>query len=487
MKRKFFANLSLVLFLNLLIKPIWIFGIDRVVQNLVGPADYGFYFSLINFSLLFNIFLDLGLTNFNSRNIAQNQQLLEKHMANIVGVKWVLSVVYVLLSIVSGLVIGYSAKQIWMLGFLLINQVFISFTLYFRSNVSALHLFRLDGFLSVLDKLLMIIICGGALLSPLRENFRIEWFVYLQSFAYMLSMIIVWGVVWIISGEVKLRFKVSFSLVILRKAMPYALLVLMMSIYNRTDSVMLERLLPEGIGLQEAGIYAQAYRLLEALSNFGVLFAGLLLPIFSRLVKSHLSEVKQLVNFAFRLIIAPAILVAVVGIFYSDSIMSLLYQHLHSDSAALLSWLMGSFVAIATSYIFGTLLTANGNLRQLNRFAFAGMVLNILLNFYLIPRYQALGSAWASVATQMLMAVAQVLLSVRLFKMTICRTLLLKLAAYSSLLLIAGHQYRNWFSVPVGVLLLSATGLVLAFLLRLVSLKALGALLNRDESYSVTE
>ena len=48
MQRKFLTNLGLLLFLNLLIKPVWIFGIDLNVQRLVGVGDYGFYFVILN-------------------------------------------------------------------------------------------------------------------------------------------------------------------------------------------------------------------------------------------------------------------------------------------------------------------------------------------------------------------------------------------------------------------------------------------------------
>ena len=59
-QRKFVVNLALLLLLNFLIKPFWIFGIDRTVQNeLVSSADYGTYFALFNFAMLFNILLDL--------------------------------------------------------------------------------------------------------------------------------------------------------------------------------------------------------------------------------------------------------------------------------------------------------------------------------------------------------------------------------------------------------------------------------------------
>ena len=58
MRLKFFSHLILMVLLNLLVKPIAIFGIDAQVQNVVGAEEYGIYFSLLNFTYLFNIFLD---------------------------------------------------------------------------------------------------------------------------------------------------------------------------------------------------------------------------------------------------------------------------------------------------------------------------------------------------------------------------------------------------------------------------------------------
>jgi hypothetical protein len=49
----FFKNLGRLLFLNGLVKPLWIFGVDRQMQNLVGFEAYGTYFSLFNLRMFF--------------------------------------------------------------------------------------------------------------------------------------------------------------------------------------------------------------------------------------------------------------------------------------------------------------------------------------------------------------------------------------------------------------------------------------------------
>jgi len=138
LKRKFVTNLILLVSLNLLIKPFWVLGIDRTVQNMVGAEEYGLYFALFNFSMIFNILLDLGITNYNNRNIAQHTFLLKKHLSNIVGLKLMLAVVYTVFILVIAAIIGYNKIQFHLLFFLIANQFLISFTLYLRSNISAL-------------------------------------------------------------------------------------------------------------------------------------------------------------------------------------------------------------------------------------------------------------------------------------------------------------------------------------------------------------
>ena len=143
-----------------------------------------------------------------------------------------------------------------------------------------------------------------------------------------------------------------------------------MSFYNRIDSVMLERLLPNG--KEQAGIYYQAFRLLDAVSMFGVLFAGLLLPIFARMIKKK-QEIGSMVQISYLLLIVPSIVICISSGFYNHEIMNLLYHNSADISAFIFRILMVSFLGVATTYIFGTLLTAHGSIRQLNWMALAGM------------------------------------------------------------------------------------------------------------------
>jgi O-antigen/teichoic acid export membrane protein len=143
---------------------------------------------------------------------------------------------------------------------------------------------------------------------------------------------------------------------------------------------------------------------------------------------------------------------------------------------------MFGFIPITTTYIFGTLLTANGSIRELNIMAAVGMVLNITLNLIVIPRYEALGAAFVSLSTQTVTAIAQVFIAVRIFNLKVRWDIIIRVMAYIAFLIIAGVLSRM-IDVPlvgyVTMLVLSVTG---AFIVKLVDLRKLYELiLSREE------
>lgn len=473
MKRKFVTNLILLVALNLLIKPFWVLGIDRTVQNVVGAESYGLYFALFNFSMILNILLDIGITNFNNRNIAQNRFLLHKHLSNIVGLKLVLAVVYTIFSLIVAAIIGYNKIQFHLLFFLIINQFLVSFTLYLRSNISALHLFRTDSLISVLDRTLMIIICSVLLFTNITGGeFKIEWFVYSQTLAYAITLLITMMIVISKSGRISIRFNRKFALVFLKKSYPYALLILLMAFYNRIDSVMLERLLPDPIGKREAGVYAQAFRLLDAVAMFGALVGGLLLPMFSSMIKKK-EPVGPIVNLAIALLFVPSVIIAVSSLLYDREIMALLYHSHVEDSADMLGLLMTGFIGISTTYIFGSLLTANGSIKELNYMAAGGMVLNVVLNLILIPRFYALGSAVASMVTQISTAVIQVVIAAYVFNLRPRPVFIFKMSAFITTVVVLGILSRQIENPALGYFGMIGASMIFAFFTGLINLKNL--------------
>ena len=415
MKQKDFVfNLCLLIFLNLLVKPSWMLGIDVGVQNSVGAASYGIYFSIFNFTMLFSMVLDMGTTNFNNRTIARNNNLLDKHLSGYIALRLLLAVAYFVVIFAAALLIGYRGFQLELLFWIGLNQFLNAFLLYVRSNISALLMFKTDSVISVTDKLLMILFCGMLLWGNVTdEPFRIEWFVWCQTLAYLITIAVALTIVLRKAKLHRLMWDGPFFWLIIKKSFPYALITLLMASYYRIDSVLLERLLPRDIAATQAGIYATAFRLLDTLVMIAYLFSVILLPLFSKMLKQK-ENVVPVVRTSFSLLFLYSVSAVVILYVYREPLIQFFYPETMESSVAVFRLILFGLIPISMNYLFGTLLTANGSMKVLNITAAVGIVINVVVNLVLIPRMQACGSAVASFCTQFTVSVLQFVLAMRI-------------------------------------------------------------------------
>ncbi len=487
MKKSLLSGLFWVLLANLIVKPFWILGVEVGVQNAVGTEMYGFYFGIFNITYIFNILLDLGITNFNTRNIAQYPKLIDKHLPNILSIKLILLGLYALVTFSVGMLLGFSSKQFYLLAWLTFNQFLNSLILYLRSNFEGLLLFKWDSLLSVMDRVLMIVICGTLLWGGLGDSFKIEWFVYAQTAAYLITAGIALMVLVQKTGLKRLRWNKPFTLAILKKSLPFALLVLLMASYNRLDPVMLQKLSPASLGDHNAGIYAGAFRLLDALTMIAYLVSVPLLPVFSKMTKevekrtTENRELSETVRMMFSMVMVFAITAACVLSSMNEELMDLFYDENINDYANVFKIVIFCIIPIATTYVFGTLLTAAGKLRELNIFAVTSLVLNITINLVCIPKWGAVGSAWAGLAAQTFMALAQVITAMRLFKMHLHISYVIKLTIFtlSIIALAFCTPHIKWWIALIGE---GIVAIGLSLLLKLIDIKEIIKTITTKES-----
>jgi len=469
-QKDFVFNLCLLIFLNLLVKPFWMLGVDVGVQNSVGAESYGIYFSIFNFTMLLNMVLDMGTTNFNNRMIARNTQLLDKHLSSYIILRLLLGVVYFVVIFAVALIIGYRGFQLKLLFWIGLNQFLSAFLLYVRSNISALLMFKTDSVISVTDRLLMILFCGLLLWGNVTdEPFRIEWFVWSQTLAYIITIAIALTIVLRKAHLRRLTWNWPFFVVIIRKSLPYALITLLMACYYRIDSVMLERLLPRDIAAEQAGIYATAFRLLDALVMISYLFSVILLPLFSKMLKQR-EDVAPVVRTSFSLLFLFSVSAVVILYFYREPVIQLLYREHIDNSVAVFRLLIFGLIPISMNYLFGTLLTANGSMKELNITAAIGIVINVAVNLLMIPRMQACGSAVASFCTQFTVSILQFLLAMHIIGIPYKSLPWLRCLAFLAVLIPVAAYAQNIFHMHVlwQLVILAVFAVILGFAVGLI-------------------
>jgi len=410
--KSFVSNQIFLQVLNWLIKPVWIFLIDREVQNLLGEEVYGNYFFYLNTSLILMLLLDFGMHNFNAKEVGFNKRFLKIGTPGLAWLKLCMSILYFLLLYFLGL------NSVFLLAIGL-NQVLSSWILFYRTSLSGLHLFKFDAIFSVLDRLLSVFLLSLFLFSTaFRPFFTIQTFVYLQTIAFVISLCIL---LFVSKQKNALYFFQKPSISKLKKLfisnLPFAMLTLLMTFYMRFDAIYIN-IFSESSDLQ-TGLYAQGFRMLEALSMYAMMFTGMLLPLFSRQI-SQQEESTGLLNLVLKFVWIPAFFMMVLAIFKSKEVMELLYNYRNSENLIQASdtfkALMFAFVPMSGSLVLGTYLTAASKLKQLIWSSFIAFLILSLFSMVFISKIGALGAAYSVFATQMVVFICFVYVYIRFKK-----------------------------------------------------------------------
>ena len=390
---RFYSSLVLLIGLNFIIKPIWIFAIDRQVQNETGTLAYGNYFSLLNLSIVLGFLLDAGLSNLLNRELASRRILGSSTVGNIFYLKLLLTLLYAGTMCMIAWLTGIRSWEL-VAGFIFL-QIFNSFFLFFRAIITAHQWFTADAWLSVVDKAMVILSITFFFLIPFNA-ISIPVFLLVQVYCAGLALLI--SILVLRSRSISLAFmsKPVFDFGIFRSLMPFALIILLMSVHSRLDGFLLERIHVEGD--YEAGIYASAYRLLDAANMVGFLMASFLLPFLARAWNESKPR-DEVINNARHFLVIFSIGIACIGFFMSNWIQETLYPP-DLRAADIIKYCLPSLIGYALVQVYGTVLTAAGQIRSFCLVIFIAVLVSLAINLVFIPRFGALASCWAALISQ---------------------------------------------------------------------------------------
>lgn len=404
-KTNFLSNLFLLNLLNLMIKPIWLLVVDREVQLILGPHEYGMFYRAFNFVFLFNILLDLGINNYTSKEQASNANFVPLHLKTMVYAKVLLAVVFFVLVTIISKQLGHNTQLRSILYLLAGYQIVLGFFQFFRSILVGYQEYGTDVVFSVLEKGLLIFTLFIIFLNP---NFAQK--LSAQNYAKIHLVVIVLACfVLVLYGTKKIGLSakksnksiLSFT-EILKKTFPFALLGILMNLYTRLDVFMIGQIIPQS----EFWIaqYVKGFRLLDALNMVAALSAGFLLPLFSKF-KHNINWVQHNTTVFFEMFLWLVLPTVIFGFFHKAQIITFLYGseewQIAAKSFGILIWV---FLAMSGVYVFGTMLTAMGKLKQMNLMAGITLIFNFFLNLHFIPKQGIVGAAKVTLLSQAIFA-----------------------------------------------------------------------------------
>ncbi len=311
-----------------------------------------------------------------------------------------------------------------MIGF---NQVLNSLLMYLRSNISGLSLYRWDSFLSILDKSILIIIIGWMLYGPSSTAISLYHFITAQGISFFIPICIAIGLLIRSQVKINLRYSWTFLKELIAKTYPYAIIFLLMTAYSKVDVLMIDHMHHQSE--LEIDAYSASLRLFDASNMFAYLFVALLLPMVARLIAEE-KDLNPFIDFGLKIMSCFAICIAIILGLYGKDLLPYIYDRNTDYISEILLFHMIGFIGVAIAYIYGSSIVADGNVMLLNVVFALCLLLNIAINYFIIPSHGAMGAALASAITQLLSMAGQVIVAHVLLPIRTDRLIWLKIIVF---------------------------------------------------------
>lgn len=376
--------------LNLVIKVAWLW-VNNQFQNKVGHEQMGIYAALYSFGFLFLALADMGINQYATKTLAAKPDLLKRLFPSLFSLKVVLSTIYPFFMIGAGWMVGYRGQELYLLFVLCFVQSILQINFFFRANFQAFQRFRFDAVASVLDRILMLVI----VLAMLYTRIDITGYIYAYLASAVVTMVVLYSFVVRMFGFMRPAWEAASIRELVKLSFPFALITILYSINDKVDQVLLERLIGGKAGEHETGLYAGAYRWIDAV----MMYLWTVLPIFFAKFAHHVDDpaaLRKLLRFGQPLAAIPMIFVGFFGLFYGEKLLFQFTDSSQADLDKMALVLRILFVAVIVNGIFAiysTLLTSTNHERFVSRMIAVSILCNITLNCIFIPQYGAVASA----------------------------------------------------------------------------------------------
>jgi O-antigen/teichoic acid export membrane protein len=386
----------------LILQKVISFAYFTMLARYLGPADLGKYYFAISFTTIFAILIDLGFANILTREIAKDQSKAERFLGNILGMKIPLAILALSVVFISINGLHYDPLVKLLVYISCISMVLDSFTSTFFSVARGRHNLKYESISSVIFQLIVLTFGYSALLL----NGGLIPAMGALALASLYNFIYSWAIV---AGKLKIAIKIFYDKPIIQEILkiswPFAAYSIFQRLYMYLDSVLLAFF----AGNEQVGLYQVAFKIIFALQFLPMAFTASLYPAMSAYWKDNHDQLvisfERAINYL--IIISWPIIIGIVLL--ADKVV-LLFRVGYNGAILPLQISIVSLFFIFINFPIGSLLNACDRQRQNTLNMGIVTIFSVILNFILIPRFQAVGASITVLITNILMFLLGILL-----------------------------------------------------------------------------
>jgi O-antigen/teichoic acid export membrane protein len=365
-----------------------------VVRQL-GDDRFGQYSIVLAFVGLFQIFFELGMSQYVMREIAQDRSKTQPLFWNLVALRFLLAILGIIGITLGAVVVGYAPDLVLGIfihtcGFLL-SAFLAPLTTVLTANE------RLDYAtgLNILGQLIFVLFGAIFLLSG--------WGFISLIVASLIGIPLQIGLaIWAIRhhhmATLSIQIEPRIWPHLIRSGLPFGIISLTLTIAFSIDTVMLSMYQPEHV----VGWYNVAYNLVFSLMFFFRGFKEAIVPSLSRTYVNDPAQVEHWYHRSVKFIAILSMPIAVGGMLVAFPLIRFLYTDEFLPSALALTILIWDVPLLMFTSFCGNMTTIISEERAAARIYSINAVANVILNLYAIPRFGVVGASLVTVVTDLI-------------------------------------------------------------------------------------
>jgi O-antigen/teichoic acid export membrane protein len=362
-----------------------------LLARYLGVEVFGQLIIVITYGAFFALAMDFGLYLTTVRDISKEPDRAEELLAANAGLRVAVGLLLLVGIAVVSSVLPYAKEVRWGLLIFALSVFIESISSGYTPILQAKLRLDFIGIIDVVNRLAIfglmyvLIRSGGSFLL------LISVYVLASLLNLILSLLFAKRFV-----RVTLRWDPAVWRETMRKALPLWLVLAIGTIHFRVDTLILSFLK----GSSDVGIYGLSFKVLELVLIFPALFLGSVFPLMSEYVVHHREKLTTLMQKSFEILLMLSLPIIGATLILAPKLVSLLGGGEYGPAALALRILI---LATAFSYLNGLFVHLIISL-ELQKRLFVTITLtvlvNVLLNFLLIPRYSYNGAAVATVISE---------------------------------------------------------------------------------------
>lgn len=369
------------------------FVIGIYMARYLGPKDFGIFNYGRSIAIFFTTFAALNIDQILVKRLLENKDKEHLFLGTYFGLRLLaalLSILVIVFLFVFRVIQDYDLFLIIL--FFTCSSVFSSFEViksYYQSKIASQKI--------AMAAIIQVLVPSLVRVYLIVNKYPVTYFAFttiIESFCYAAGLIYFYQ-------RNQLILKWQYSLDIAKKTLaeswPMVISALMIIAYMRIDQVMIKWLLD----VENVGFYSAAVRLSEIWFFIGVVICNSLFP---SLVQTRLNN-PALYKSRFQSLLTLMVVIAFVIIipisFFSSTIITFLYGTEFYPAGTVLAIHAWGLLFIFLGQV-GDQWLLNENLQKLSLYrTLTGLVVNVILNLFLIPAYGITGAAIATLFSQM--------------------------------------------------------------------------------------